>query len=142
MKTEYSHRVAANAYLLFDNHFLLLKRNTEPLCWAPPGGRLKRDEDPVKGLIREIKEETGIVARVHFPVTTWYGFLHGGLLFSVDYLCTCQQKTVKLSDEHEKYAWLTIKDLQDNHINYFSFSQGFRLTDFEKAWKMYKLFIN
>ncbi len=32
--------------------------------WMPPGGHIETDEDPVQAVLREIREETGIVAEV------------------------------------------------------------------------------
>ena len=32
--------------------------------WMPPGGHIEQDEDPVQAVLREILEETGIVAEV------------------------------------------------------------------------------
>jgi 8-oxo-dGTP pyrophosphatase MutT (NUDIX family) len=32
--------------------------------WLPPGGHIDRDEDPVQAVVREVREETGIIAEV------------------------------------------------------------------------------
>ena len=32
--------------------------------WMPPGGHIEVDEDPVQAVLREIREETGVVAEV------------------------------------------------------------------------------
>jgi len=32
--------------------------------WMPPGGHIEEDEDPVQAVLREIREETGIMAEV------------------------------------------------------------------------------
>lgn len=32
--------------------------------WMPPGGHIEQDEDPVQAVLREIREETGLVAEV------------------------------------------------------------------------------
>ena len=32
--------------------------------WMPPGGHLEADEDPVQAVLREIEEETGLVAEI------------------------------------------------------------------------------
>lgn len=46
-----------------DNKLLLVKRAVKPFkgSWDIPGGFLEAGEDPEKGAIREIKEETGLV---------------------------------------------------------------------------------
>lgn len=43
--------------------------------WMPPGGHIEEDEDPVQAVLREIREETGIVAEV----------IGGGLALGFEY---------------------------------------------------------
>ena len=83
-----THRVAVIGYLVRDGRFLLLKRTTPPRVWAPPGGRLEPDEDPLAGLRREVREETGLSVEILAPVETWFGRLTGERpMLSVNYLC-------------------------------------------------------
>jgi 8-oxo-dGTP pyrophosphatase MutT (NUDIX family) len=131
--------VAVNAFLIFEEKFLFLKRATKPLIWAPPGGRLNRDEDPVAGLQREVFEETALQITVQQPVTSWFGLFYSSQLFSVDYLCTSQEGTVTLSSEHSEYRWLTIEQLKADESIYLGNGKGFRLSDFYLAWCTYLL---
>ena len=57
-------RVGAVAVVVDENgRFLLLKHVFHPHApWGLPGGWLKRNEDPQDGVLREIKEETGLTA--------------------------------------------------------------------------------
>lgn len=41
--------------------------------WMPPGGHIEADEDPVQAVLREIREETGVVAEV-IPTQEALGF--------------------------------------------------------------------
>jgi 8-oxo-dGTP diphosphatase len=43
-----------------DRRILCVKRNYGPMNWTTPGGRLEKGESPIEGLIREVKEETGL----------------------------------------------------------------------------------
>lgn len=43
--------------------------------WMPPGGHIEADEDPVQAVLREILEETGIVAEV-IPSQAPLGFAY------------------------------------------------------------------
>ncbi len=131
-----THLVAVNAFLLKDNKFLLLKRNDPPLIWGPPGGKLEVNEDPILGLKREVKEETALDIEVIMPVTTWFGSFNNKKIFAVDYLCYYKKGEIKLSDEHESYKWLSLKELQDNKREYFVSKSGFKLKDFELAYKI------
>lgn len=136
-KIPHTHRIAVNAFLIHNNTFLLLKRAQEPLIWGPPGGKMMVDEDPVLGLKREVHEETGLDIKVYQPVTTWFGHFNDLVLLSIDYLCTCTSKSITLSHEHNDFRWLSIENLRDHQGLYFSSVLGFKLSDYELAWKTY-----
>ncbi|MEJ2637901.1 MAG: NUDIX domain-containing protein, partial [Calditrichia bacterium] len=108
MAHEYhTHKVAVIAYILKGDKFLLLKRNTEPYIWAPPGGRLKPDEAPVDGLKREIEEETNLEIEIVAPVNTWFGDWNGRPLLSIDFLVKVKGGELKLSSEHTDAVWVS-----------------------------------
>jgi len=132
-----SHRVAVNAYLICNREFLLLKRAQVPLLWGPPGGRLRQNEDPHTGLIREVFEETGLNIDIYQPVTTWFGKFNSDPLLSIDYLCTTYRKEVLLSIEHTDYKWFTLRQLYKNRESIFVSKYGFQFPDFLQAWITY-----
>ena len=41
--------------------------------WMPPGGHLLEDEDPVAGVLREVREETGLAVAL-LPLTPTFSF--------------------------------------------------------------------
>ena len=41
-------------------HVLLIQRD-DSLTWAPPGGILEHGELPTEGVVREVREETGLM---------------------------------------------------------------------------------
>jgi 8-oxo-dGTP pyrophosphatase MutT (NUDIX family) len=43
--------------------------------WLPPGGHIENDEDPVEAVLREVQEETGLLAEV-VPTSAAYGWDH------------------------------------------------------------------
>jgi 8-oxo-dGTP diphosphatase len=133
----YTHRVAANGFLIYNDTFLLLKRAQKPLIWGPPGGKMLKDEDPVQGLQREVLEETGLKIQVFQPVTTWFGHFNNLPILSIDYLCTSTKNLVILSYEHSEYRWLSIDDLNRNHKTYFSSEMGFKFSDYQLAWRTF-----
>lgn len=133
----YSHRVAVNAFLIHNKKFLLLKRAQKPHIWGPPGGKLVTDEDPIHGLQREVAEETGLRIKIFQPVTTWFGNFNNLPLISIDYLCTTDNNSVKLSHEHSDFRWLIIDELVKDKQIYFTSELGFKLSDYQLAWQTY-----
>jgi 8-oxo-dGTP diphosphatase len=138
----HTHRLSVNAFLVCNDHFLLLKRARDPLIWAPPGGHLLPDEDPLKGLQREIFEETRLKAEIFYPVVTWFGKFKGENLLSIDYCAKTSSMSVVLSDEHTDFRWLSIQQLTEESTIYFNSTLGFTLNDFFIAWKSYLMLEN
>jgi len=95
------------------------------------------DEDPIHGLQREVAEETGLLIKIFQPVTTWFGNFNNLPLISIDYLCTTNSTSVKLSHEHSNFQWLTIDELVKDKQIYFTSELGFKLSDFQLAWQTY-----
>lgn len=134
-----THRVAVNAFVLYKDQFLMLKRSRKPLIWVPPGGHLLSGEDPILGLKREVFEETGLQINVIAPVVTWFGKFNNISILSLDYLCISDKQTFKLSDEHANGLWLSLNQLQSGREIYFRSELGFKLSDFYSAWRIYLL---
>ncbi len=94
-----------------ENKFLVLHRSntasSRPLAWDLPGGDLDFGEDPMQGIIRETKEETGldIPNIVPFDVE---GHItpDGSFWVTIAYKAECGSKDVVLSYEHDKFEWL------------------------------------
>lgn len=136
-KAGYTHRVAVNAYVFKNNKFLLLKRASEPRIWAPPGGRLHVDEDPLVGLQREVKEETNLDIEVLAPANTWFGFWKNNrYLLSIDYLVRLLGDEIKLSPEHTDYAWVSIAEMQAGERVSLDSEIGFTIEDFRNAKRL------
>lgn len=138
-QNSYTHKVAVTAYIIQQNKYLLLKRATKPYIWAPPGGRLFKDEDPNKGIIREIKEETNLEVEILAPVDVWFGDWRGKPLMSIDYLVKIRVGEIKLSEEHSEYRWVSIKELEKGDPIQLDPQLGFRLEDFKKANRLINL---
>jgi 8-oxo-dGTP diphosphatase len=56
-------RDSAFAIILHSNQVLLVKARDKN-NWQLPGGRLESGETPVEALLREVKEETGLTAKI------------------------------------------------------------------------------
>ena len=137
-----THRVAVIAYVVREDKFLLLKRNTQPRIWAPPGGRLKRNEPPEEGLKREIREETGLEIEIVAPVNTWFGDWNGQPLLSIDYLVRIVGGQFRLSAEHSEAVWVSLADLRRGKPVRLDPRLGFKLQDFELAARLIQILRN
>lgn len=137
MKNPYcTHRVAVTAYVVKNDKFLLLQRNNEPRIWAPPGGRLEKDENPEEGLKREIKEETNFDIEIVAPVNTWFGQWQGNPLLSIDYLVRIVGGELRLSKEHSSAAWVSLEELKKGVPIELDPKLGFEIDDFQKAKRL------
>jgi len=135
----YTHKVAVVAYIVRGEKFLLLKRNNPPRIWAPPGGHLRRDENPIEGLKREIREETNLEIEVVAPVNTWFGEWNGYKLLSIDYLVRVTGGELRLSAEHTNSIWVSIAELRAGKPVALDPRLGFTLRDFENAKRLIDL---
>jgi 8-oxo-dGTP diphosphatase len=134
----HTHRLAVNAYLLKENRFLLLKRATPPYIWAPPGGHLEMDEEPERGLQREVREETGLEIDVLAVANTWFGQWRHQPLLAIDYLTGYRSGSVELSTEHSDYHWLTMDELVRGEPVPLTPAIGFSPENFKYALQLFK----
>lgn len=102
--------------------------------WMPPGGHLLPDEDPVTGVLREVREETGIDAEL-LPLTPSFSFAYPRQLpapytilvedsaeagehhqhIDLIYFCRPQDgDTAGLSSDDETLTWVSEVQLRRN----------------------------
>jgi len=79
--------------VVFDdtNRLLLVKRANPPAqgMWSLPGGRLEVGETAEQGVVREVREETGLLIEVEREVGTVHRTAPGGGTYVIrDFLCT------------------------------------------------------
>ncbi len=79
-----------------------------------PGGRLKEGENFYDGLHREIKEETNLDIEPGRPVYVgeWRPVIKGipRQIIAIFMVCTPITKQVRLSEEHDKFVWVSPAD--------------------------------
>jgi 8-oxo-dGTP pyrophosphatase MutT (NUDIX family) len=95
-----------------DERFMIVKRSPDaqkyPNEWDFPGGHIHEDEDEIVGLKREVKEETTL--DIASPVQVHQ---QGRIKF---YKTRQYNGTIKLSEEHTEYKWVTIEELDSYTI--------------------------
>ena len=94
-----------------EDKILILHRTSKapsnPNNWDLPGGDLDYGEDVVTGIIREIKEETGLICKEikPFDVESHIGE-NGEFWVTIAYKCKYESGNIKLSFEHDKFKWI------------------------------------
>lgn len=93
-----------------EDRALVLQYDADHEWWAFPGGRLRTGEDPERGVVREVREETRLAVEVVQPVATRSFEWDGEPKLGVAYLCRladgADPNAVELSDEHRAYRWV------------------------------------
>lgn len=100
--------------LVCDDEFLVLRGWISSGAWSLPGGGLHKGEDPLKGLAREVKEETGLEL-TRERVTLLYVGTYSDYGFSFTYDCYVAELPVKpiirlRRGEIVDHTWQSIKN--------------------------------
>lgn len=107
-------RVGAKALIKYKDKFLILREGasdgTATGKYQVPGGMVEPGEDFMDALLREVHEETGLSVKPIVPVMidSWMPTIEGvpHQIFGIFYLCTTSTDKIKLSHEHDDYAWI------------------------------------
>lgn len=99
--------------LLFDDQrkVLLCHRRDHDL-WNLPGGGLKPNETPWDGVIREVKEETGLDVRVDRLAGVYSKPESNEIVFS--FVCTIVGGTIIQTNEADIISYFELKDIPSN----------------------------
>ncbi|MCU1691887.1 MAG: hydrolase, family [Frankiales bacterium] len=88
---------------------MLVTRRADNGHWEPPGGVLELDEDVQAGVVREVREETGLVVQPE-RLTGVYKNMTRGIVALV-FLCRPVGGELGLSDEVREHRWVEPGDL-------------------------------
>ena len=119
-------KIVVAAVILHRNKILLLQRSikekTLPGLWELPSGRRENFESSVRALKREVKEETGLNIEVICPINTFEYVIKKPEIVKdttqINFLVKVKGHCkVKMSREHQNFAWVGKKDLSKYRIS-------------------------
>jgi 8-oxo-dGTP diphosphatase len=109
--------VGAKALVHYQGKVLLLRESKDYIDgaeegkWDVPGGRIESDEEVRAGLIREVKEESGLDIAPGKLLGAFDGFpvIRGEKchVVRVYFLCEATHDAVTLSQDHDAYDWVS-----------------------------------
>lgn len=115
--------VATKAFIKYQNKVLIIRESTKYQDgtnadkFDVPGGRIKPGQKFDESLRREVKEETGLDIKIGQPffVNEWWPNVKGEQWQIIGVFFECESNTdqVKLSDDHEEFAWIDPQDYKN-----------------------------
>jgi 8-oxo-dGTP diphosphatase len=104
--------VAVAAIIFKEDRILAMKRSLSkdagPGLWETLSGRVEEGEDPLDAVTREIEEECGLEVEVDpRPVKAYHAARNNDPMILILYRANYKSGSVRLSEEHDEYAWLT-----------------------------------
>ncbi|HBC47935.1 MAG TPA: NUDIX hydrolase [candidate division Zixibacteria bacterium] len=99
--------------------FLVLKRQSQYMfgLWQQVGGKVESGEKGTTAILREIKEETGVIPQSLYSVDiveSFYDINHGNIhiipVFVAEFAPTAE---VVLSNEHSEYKWVSLAEAKE-----------------------------
>lgn len=116
---------AVKAIIIKEDRFLVLHRSPEEIessmlnkreAWDLPGGGVRFFETAERALFREVKEETSIKVRL-IKLMNAYDAIRTVLhLVILTYICQYADGEVALSNEHDRFYWLTLDEMQEMNL--------------------------
>lgn len=105
--------VGQKAFIIHDKKLLLLTSEKYGIDF--PGGRIQEGElDCDKALQREVREETDLEITVGKPYYNWlFETQEGERIFTVGYICHTDKTDIRISHEHDSYAWVDKNTYED-----------------------------
>jgi ADP-ribose pyrophosphatase YjhB (NUDIX family) len=106
------HSVSVAGVVIDEDGRALVIRRRDNARWEPPGGILERDETITEGLLREVREETGLIVEP-VALTGVYKNMSRGILALV---FRCRAVSGALSENSEVTGFRWVRESEVNSI--------------------------
>tara|TARA_Y100000310_G_C20651486_1_gene799682 strand:+ start:1077 stop:1517 length:441 start_codon:yes stop_codon:yes gene_type:complete len=123
-KDNLNFRLAVKAFIVHNNKLLVVKRASDeiqkPNIWELPGGRLNPGEDPFIGIIREVREETGLYIKPILPMSiNHFQRDDGQTITMIVSFCKPVGGRLNISHEHQDIDWIPIKQAKEKISDFY-----------------------
>jgi ADP-ribose pyrophosphatase YjhB (NUDIX family) len=105
------HSVSVAGAIVDDQGRVLAIRRADNRQWEPPGGVLELDETIEDGLVREVREETGLTVTPE-RLSGVYKNMERGIVALV-FRCSVVNREPCTSDETAEVAWLSPSEIRE-----------------------------
>lgn len=105
------HSVSVSAAVVREDGSFLAVRRRDNGHWEPPGGVLELDETIEEALLREVREETGVVVSLE-RLSGVYKNMRRGIVALV-FRCSPASGELRPSEETSEVAWLKASDVTE-----------------------------
>ena len=127
-------RPTASALIIDGDKVLLAKRKFKPAKgkWDIPGGFLEAGEHPDAGMLREVKEETGLEVKIIDMIGFFidrYG-KEGDYTLNIAYIAKIKKGKRKPADDVDELRWFKLTELPQN----LAFKNGREMLQTLKKW--------
>jgi 8-oxo-dGTP diphosphatase len=106
------HSVSVAAAIVDDAGRLLAIRRRDNSHWEPPGGVLDRCETIPEGLVREVREETGLEIEPEVLTGIYKNVVRG--IVALVFRCRALNEPLVSTPEASEIRWFEPAELQDN----------------------------
>ncbi|GAA3143274.1 NUDIX domain-containing protein [Planomonospora alba] len=110
MDRQNTHSVSVAGVIIDDHGRALLTQRRDNGHWEAPGGVLERDEDIITGLVREVREETGLHVEP-IALTGVYKNMARGIVALV-FRCKVTDGQLTETDETRAFRWVTADEVR------------------------------
>lgn len=114
MSNRYKFSAGAFAIILDERGRILLCHRTDKDLWNLPGGQIEAGESPWQGVLREIKEEACVDAKVEKLVGVYYKTKDEEISFL--FLCNIVGGELALTNEADKIEYFDLNNIPENMV--------------------------
>ena len=107
-------KLGAIAVLLHEGRFLMAERGKDPGrgLWGFPGGHVEFGETGLEAAVRELREETKVLAEALQYLTCVDVIAEGHHFLIAAVMCRYLDGTARASDDAANVRWMTLADLE------------------------------